>query len=70
MNEHSITLSSKEIDILLVQLGARITCFEDLMCKAAESRKTDRVIEISEIIKCMKDIQNKLLVQKEVKVHG
>lgn len=60
MEEFTITLTREERDILIIQIGARITVFEDLMCEAAQERKTDRVMEVSEMIKNLKNIQEKL----------
>lgn len=60
MDEFTITLTREERDILIIQIGARIMTFEDLMCQAAQERKTDRVMEVSEMIKNLKNIQNKL----------
>lgn len=60
MGELTITLTKEERDILIIQIGARITFFEDLMCEAAQERKTDRVMEISEMIRSLKSIQYKL----------
>ena len=60
MDEFTITLSKEERDILIIQIGARVTFFEDLMCEAAKDRKTERVLEISEMIKNLQNVQNKL----------
>lgn len=62
MNKQSITLTQKERDIIIIQLGARITKFEELMFEAAKIKDTNRVIEITENIKTLKDIQKKLML--------
>lgn len=58
--EKAVLLTGEERRLLAIQIGARINFFEDLMYQAADKKDTNRMLELSTMIKDLKTIQEKL----------
>lgn len=60
-NKYNIELTKEEIDILIIQVGARITSLKNIQLENAKAGNVERVLEIEDGIKLITSGYSKMM---------